>query len=93
MAQAKELRPTARSQSKREIRAKKPSLTLNLGTNGLKVTSEPPPMAGQAGCLQGQDRSAVTHPSSRQARRARTALNYFERMPQLKKFSPHAAEH
>ncbi|KAG8279981.1 hypothetical protein J6590_092521 [Homalodisca vitripennis] len=32
-----------------EVRAKKPSLTLNLGTNGLKVTSEPPPMAGQAG--------------------------------------------
>ncbi|KAG8291053.1 hypothetical protein J6590_070305 [Homalodisca vitripennis] len=28
-----------------EVRAKKPSLTLNLGTNGLKVTSEPPPMA------------------------------------------------
>ncbi|KAG8329882.1 hypothetical protein J6590_076909 [Homalodisca vitripennis] len=39
-----------------------PSVTLNLGTNGLKVTSEPPSMAGQAGCLQGQDRSAVTHP-------------------------------
>ncbi|KAG8315957.1 hypothetical protein J6590_061381 [Homalodisca vitripennis] len=39
---------------------KKSSLTLNLGTNGLKVTSEPPPMAGQAGCLQGQDCSAVT---------------------------------
>ncbi|KAG8326668.1 hypothetical protein J6590_035766 [Homalodisca vitripennis] len=51
-----------------EIRAKKPSLTLNLGTNGLKVTSKPPPMAGQAGCLQGQDRSAVTHPSSSLAR-------------------------
>ncbi|KAG8316282.1 hypothetical protein J6590_055034 [Homalodisca vitripennis] len=32
-------------------RAKKPSLTLNLGTNGLTVTSEPPPMAGQAGPL------------------------------------------
>ncbi|KAG8271359.1 hypothetical protein J6590_064671 [Homalodisca vitripennis] len=52
-----------------EVRAKKPSLTLNLGTNGLKVTSEPPPMAGQAGRLQGQDRSAVTCPSSRHARR------------------------
>ncbi|KAG8300057.1 hypothetical protein J6590_085743 [Homalodisca vitripennis] len=50
-------------------RAKKPSLTLNLGTNGLKVTSEPPPMAGQAGRLQGQDRSAVTCPSSSYARR------------------------
>ncbi|KAG8274353.1 hypothetical protein J6590_004379 [Homalodisca vitripennis] len=43
-----------------EVMAEKPSLTLSLGTNGLKVTSEPPPMAGQAGCLQGQDRSAVT---------------------------------
>ncbi|KAG8337028.1 hypothetical protein J6590_034116 [Homalodisca vitripennis] len=48
-----------------EVRAKKPSLTLNLVTNGLKVTSKPPPTVGQAGCLQGQDRSAVTHPSSR----------------------------
>ncbi|KAG8244133.1 hypothetical protein J6590_029491 [Homalodisca vitripennis] len=38
----------------------RPSLTLNLGTNDLEVTSEPPPMAGQAGCFQGQDRSAVT---------------------------------
>ncbi|KAG8260004.1 hypothetical protein J6590_106706, partial [Homalodisca vitripennis] len=28
-------------------RAKKPSLTLNLGTNGLKVTYEPPPIVGQ----------------------------------------------
>ncbi|KAG8316401.1 hypothetical protein J6590_051493 [Homalodisca vitripennis] len=54
---------------KSEVRAKKPSLTLNLGTNGLKVTSEPPPMAGQAGRLQGQDRSAVTCPSSSHARR------------------------
>ncbi|KAG8246270.1 hypothetical protein J6590_087984 [Homalodisca vitripennis] len=35
-----------------EVTAKKPSLTLNLGTNGLKVTSKPPPTAG---CLQGQD--------------------------------------
>ncbi|KAG8294299.1 hypothetical protein J6590_106138, partial [Homalodisca vitripennis] len=49
--------------------AKKPSLTLSLGTNGLKVTSEPPPMAGQAGRLQGQDRSAVTYPSSGHSRR------------------------
>ncbi|KAG8315837.1 hypothetical protein J6590_063793 [Homalodisca vitripennis] len=53
----------------REVRAKKPSLTLNLGTNGLKVTSEPSPMAGQAGRLQGEDRSAVTYPSSGHARR------------------------
>ncbi|KAG8255180.1 hypothetical protein J6590_098999 [Homalodisca vitripennis] len=50
-------------------RAKKPSLTLNLGTNGLKVTSEPPPTAGQASCLQEQDRLAVTHSSSSHARR------------------------
>ncbi|KAG8251113.1 hypothetical protein J6590_086947 [Homalodisca vitripennis] len=40
-----------------EVRDKKPSLTLNLGTDGLKVTSEPPPMAGPADCSQGQDRS------------------------------------
>ncbi|KAG8274364.1 hypothetical protein J6590_004390 [Homalodisca vitripennis] len=33
---------------------------LSLGSSGLKVTSKLPPMAGQAGCLQGQDRSAVT---------------------------------
>ncbi|KAG8336593.1 hypothetical protein J6590_042114 [Homalodisca vitripennis] len=59
----------------REFRAKKPSVTLNLGTNGLKVTSEPPPMAGQAGCLQGQDRSAVTHPSSSHARRCLIRLS------------------
>ncbi|KAG8254217.1 hypothetical protein J6590_011915 [Homalodisca vitripennis] len=52
-----------------KVRAKKPSLPLNLGTNGLKVTSEPPPMVGQAGRLQGQDRSAVTYPSSGHARR------------------------
>ncbi|KAG8302769.1 hypothetical protein J6590_025048 [Homalodisca vitripennis] len=43
-------------------RAKKPSLTRNLGSNGLKVTSEPPLTAGQAGCLQGQDRLSG-HPS------------------------------
>ncbi|KAG8242815.1 hypothetical protein J6590_057913 [Homalodisca vitripennis] len=48
-----------------EIRTKKPSLTLNLETNGLKVTSEPPPMAGQAGCLQG---SLSGHPPKQQPR-------------------------
>ncbi|KAG8307527.1 hypothetical protein J6590_018402 [Homalodisca vitripennis] len=42
-----------------EVTAKKPSLTFNLRTNGLKVTSVPPPTAGQADCLQGQDRSAI----------------------------------
>ncbi|KAG8318386.1 hypothetical protein J6590_006702 [Homalodisca vitripennis] len=52
-----------------DVRAKKSSLTLNLGTNGLKVTSEPPTMAGQTGRLQGQDRSAATHPSSSHALR------------------------
>ncbi|KAG8291789.1 hypothetical protein J6590_052754 [Homalodisca vitripennis] len=51
-----------------EVRAKKPSLTLNLGTNGLKVTSELS-VAGQAGCMQGQDRLAITQPSSSHARR------------------------
>ncbi|KAG8282248.1 hypothetical protein J6590_040480 [Homalodisca vitripennis] len=56
-----------------EVRGKKPSLTLNLGTNGLKVTSEPPPTAEQAGCLQGQDLSGTTHPSSH-ARRCLTRL-------------------
>ncbi|KAG8274087.1 hypothetical protein J6590_008220 [Homalodisca vitripennis] len=30
-----------------EVRAKKPSITLNLGTNGLKVTSEPPSTSGK----------------------------------------------
>ncbi|KAG8336542.1 hypothetical protein J6590_042059 [Homalodisca vitripennis] len=49
--------------------SKRTSLTRNLGTNGLKVTSEPPPMAGQASCLEGQDRSAVTHPSRSHTRR------------------------
>ncbi|KAG8268949.1 hypothetical protein J6590_011560 [Homalodisca vitripennis] len=48
---------------------KKLFLTLNLGTNGLMVNSEPPPIAWEAGCLQGQDHSAVTHPSSSHARR------------------------
>ncbi|KAG8290693.1 hypothetical protein J6590_077544 [Homalodisca vitripennis] len=45
------------------------------GTNGLNVTSEIPPTAGQAGCLQGQDRSAATHPSSSHARRCLTLLS------------------
>ncbi|KAG8326273.1 hypothetical protein J6590_046542 [Homalodisca vitripennis] len=35
----------------------------------LKVTSEAPKMAGEADCLQGQDRSAVTHPNSSHAGR------------------------
>ncbi|KAG8303729.1 hypothetical protein J6590_002736 [Homalodisca vitripennis] len=61
---------------------KKPSLTLNLGTNGLKVTSEPPPMAGQAGCSQGQDRSAVTYPSSSHARRCLIRLSCDNRLKQ-----------
>ncbi|KAG8247782.1 hypothetical protein J6590_053998 [Homalodisca vitripennis] len=52
----------------------KPSLTFNLNTNGLKVTSEPPPMAGQAGCLLGQDRSAVTHRLQAAATLATTAV-------------------
>ncbi|KAG8336831.1 hypothetical protein J6590_037046 [Homalodisca vitripennis] len=46
-----------------EVRAKKPSLTLNLGTNGLKVTSEPPPrrLLTRTGSLSG-------HPSKQQPR-------------------------
>ncbi|KAG8245078.1 hypothetical protein J6590_009155 [Homalodisca vitripennis] len=56
------------------FRAKKPSLTLNLGTNGLKVASEPPPMTGQAGCLQGQDRLNGHHPSSSHTRRCLISL-------------------
>ncbi|KAG8266916.1 hypothetical protein J6590_061058 [Homalodisca vitripennis] len=41
------------------VRANNPCLKLNMETNGLKVTSEPPPMTGQTDFLQGQD-----HPSS-----------------------------
>ncbi|KAG8264345.1 hypothetical protein J6590_014633 [Homalodisca vitripennis] len=48
----------------REVWSKNHSLTRDLGTNGLKVTSKPPPMPVQAGRLQGQDRSAVPYPSS-----------------------------
>ncbi|KAG8313857.1 hypothetical protein J6590_105530 [Homalodisca vitripennis] len=59
-----------------KVRAKNPSLTLNLETNGVKVTSVPPPTTEQEDCLQGQNRSAVTHPSSNHALRclARLAL-------------------
>ncbi|KAG8286917.1 hypothetical protein J6590_049006 [Homalodisca vitripennis] len=51
-----------------EFRAKKPSLTLKLGTNGLKAISEPPPMARRAACKD-KIALAVTHPSSSHARR------------------------
>ncbi|KAG8253680.1 hypothetical protein J6590_029255 [Homalodisca vitripennis] len=37
----------------------------------IEVTSEPPQMAGQADCLQGQDCSAVSYPSSSHARHYR----------------------
>ncbi|KAG8293247.1 hypothetical protein J6590_023410 [Homalodisca vitripennis] len=50
-----------------EVKAKKPSPTQP--GDQQQVTSEPPPVAGQAGCQQGQDRLAVTHPSSSHARR------------------------
>ncbi|KAG8267931.1 hypothetical protein J6590_039315 [Homalodisca vitripennis] len=43
--------------------------------HGSMVTAEPPPTAGQAGCFQGQDRSAVTHPSSSHARRCLIRLS------------------
>ncbi|KAG8285065.1 hypothetical protein J6590_088699 [Homalodisca vitripennis] len=36
-----------------------------MGTNGLKVSSEPPPLAGLTDYLQGQDHSAITHHSAR----------------------------
>ncbi|KAG8301923.1 hypothetical protein J6590_041358 [Homalodisca vitripennis] len=49
-----------------EVRAKKHSPTRNLKINGLKVTSEPPPTAWQADCLQGEDRCG--HPSKQQPR-------------------------
>ncbi|KAG8336577.1 hypothetical protein J6590_042095 [Homalodisca vitripennis] len=35
-----------------EVRAKKPSLTFNLGTNGLNVTFEPPPGQGRSATCQ-----------------------------------------
>ncbi|KAG8250459.1 hypothetical protein J6590_101071 [Homalodisca vitripennis] len=44
------------------------ALSNNLRTIGLKVASEPLPTSVQPSCLQGQDRSAVTHPSSNDAR-------------------------
>ncbi|KAG8274208.1 hypothetical protein J6590_004230 [Homalodisca vitripennis] len=65
----------SKADGKSEVRAKKLSLTLNLGTNDLKVTVEPPPMVEQAGCLQGQGRSAATHPSSSHARRCLIRLS------------------
>ncbi|KAG8241312.1 hypothetical protein J6590_089002 [Homalodisca vitripennis] len=46
---------------------KSPLYQLTCGPS--EVTSETPPTTGKAGCLQGQDRSAVTHPSSIHARR------------------------
>ncbi|KAG8283971.1 hypothetical protein J6590_003662 [Homalodisca vitripennis] len=53
-----------RCHTTRDVMDKNPSMTLKLEiNNGLNVTSKPPPMARQAGCLQGQGRSAVTHPS------------------------------
>ncbi|KAG8337639.1 hypothetical protein J6590_017734 [Homalodisca vitripennis] len=61
-------RPNHSVRGSGRVMANKSSLTLNLGTNGLKLTSETPPMVGQAGYLQRQDRSAVTHPSKQQPR-------------------------
>ncbi|KAG8254299.1 hypothetical protein J6590_011997 [Homalodisca vitripennis] len=49
--------------------------TLNLGTIGLKVTSELPPTAGQAGCFEEQDDSSVTLPSNSHARRCLILLS------------------
>ncbi|KAG8262965.1 hypothetical protein J6590_042766 [Homalodisca vitripennis] len=64
---------------RREVRAKNPSQSLNQGNRDLKVTSEPPPTAGQANCLRGQDHSAVTHPSSSHARRCLIWLSHDNR--------------
>ncbi|KAG8311492.1 hypothetical protein J6590_042358 [Homalodisca vitripennis] len=52
-----------------EVRTKKPRLKLNMGAISLMVTSVPSPTAWQASCLQGQDRSEVSHPSSSHVRR------------------------
>ncbi|KAG8265463.1 hypothetical protein J6590_091931 [Homalodisca vitripennis] len=52
-----------RSGLRQEVRAKKPSKTLKLVTNGLKGTSKPPQLSGHAG-LQGQYRSATLAPAT-----------------------------
>lgn len=44
-----------------EVWGEKPSLTFNLGTNGLKVTSGPPLVSGRAGCMQGLVRFLLTN--------------------------------
>ncbi|KAG8279215.1 hypothetical protein J6590_004023 [Homalodisca vitripennis] len=62
-----------------EVRAKKLSITLNLETNCLKVTSEPPTTAGQGRCLHGQDQSAVTYPSSSHTRCRLIRLSCYNR--------------
>ncbi|KAG8261727.1 hypothetical protein J6590_066788 [Homalodisca vitripennis] len=54
------------------VRAKKPSLTQS-GDQRLKGDIQTT-TAGQAGCLQGQDCSAVTHPSIGHPRRCLTRL-------------------
>ncbi|KAG8261335.1 hypothetical protein J6590_075191 [Homalodisca vitripennis] len=56
-----------------------PSLTLNLGTNDIRVTPEPPQRAGKAECLQGQDRSEVTCPSSSYSRQFKEAFMLFDK--------------
>ncbi|KAG8296216.1 hypothetical protein J6590_062124 [Homalodisca vitripennis] len=50
---------------KHEVRGNMPSLT-QTGTNGLKGTFEPPPKAGQAGCLKNRiaQRSSKQQPRS-----------------------------
>ncbi|KAG8295032.1 hypothetical protein J6590_089703 [Homalodisca vitripennis] len=50
--------------------AKADKLSLSLGTNGVKVTSEPPPTTGQPGCSRGHDRSAILHASTTNGRAA-----------------------
>ncbi|KAG8278320.1 hypothetical protein J6590_023769 [Homalodisca vitripennis] len=52
-----------------KVRAKKPSLTLNLGTNnGSKVTCEPPTTNGRAGGMLARTGSLSGHPSKQQPR-------------------------
>ncbi|KAG8307476.1 hypothetical protein J6590_020606 [Homalodisca vitripennis] len=51
-----------------EVRAKKTSVTLNQGTNSLKLTSLLPPMNGLAGALLAWIGSHSGHPSKQQPR-------------------------
>ncbi|KAG8312160.1 hypothetical protein J6590_028388 [Homalodisca vitripennis] len=58
-----------------KMAAKQSPLVTPSWKNSSKVTSEPPPTAGQEDYLQKQDRSAVTHPGSSHARRCLIRLS------------------